>query len=130
MVSKRKFSKEFKSKVALAALKEDKTMSELSAQFDIHANMIGRWAKQAKQQLPEVFANKLEKQADKDQLIEELYQRIGQLSVEGEWLKSGKNRNKNREAEQGDIHSSPDHSANYGQTMCCSPIARCQAPLV
>jgi len=87
MVSKRKFSKEFKAKVALAALKEDKTIAELSAQFDVHANMIGRWAKQAKKQLPEIFANKQEKQADKDKLIEDLYQRIGQLSVEYEWLK-------------------------------------------
>ncbi len=87
MVSKRKFSKEFKAKVALAALKEDKTIAELSSMFDVHANMIGRWAKQAKKQLPEIFANKQEKQADKDKLIEELYQRIGQLSVEGEWLK-------------------------------------------
>ena len=86
-MNKRKLSKEFKAKVALAALKEDKTLAELSSQFDVHANMIGRWAKQAKEHLPEIFANKLEKQADKDQLIEELYQRIGQLSVEGEWLK-------------------------------------------
>jgi transposase-like protein len=87
MVSKRRLSKEFKAKVALAALKEDKTMAELSSQFDVHANMIGRWAKQAKQQLPEIFANKLEKQADKDKLIDELYQRIGQLSMESDWLK-------------------------------------------
>ena len=87
MVSKRKFSKEFKARVAMAALKEDKTMAELSAQFDVHPNMIGRWAKQVKQQLPEIFANKQEKQLVKDKLIEELYQRIGQLSMEGEWLK-------------------------------------------
>ncbi len=87
MVNKRRFSKEFKAKVALASLKEDKTMAELSSQFDVHANMIGRWAKQAKQQLPEIFAIKLEKQADKDKLIDELYQRIGQLSMEKEWLK-------------------------------------------
>ena len=87
MVNKRKLSKEFKAKVALAALKEDKTLAELSSEFDVHANMIGRWAKQAKKQLPEIFANKLENQTDKDKLIEELYQRIGQLSVEGEWLK-------------------------------------------
>jgi transposase-like protein len=87
MANKRRFSKEFKAKVALAALKEDKTMAELSSQYEVHANMIGRWAKQAKRQLPDLFANKQEKQADKEKLIEELYQRIGQLSVEGEWLK-------------------------------------------
>ncbi len=86
MVSKRKFSKEFKAKVALAALKEDKTIAELSSMFDVHANMIGRWAKQAKRQLLEVFANKQEKQADKDKQIEELYQRIGRLKVENDWL--------------------------------------------
>lgn len=87
MVNKRKLSKEFKAKVALAALKEDKTLAELSSEYGVHANMIGRWVKQAKKQLPEIFANKLENQTDKDKLIEELYQRIGQLSVEGEWLK-------------------------------------------
>lgn len=87
MVSKRRFSKEFKAKVALAALKEEKTLAELSSEYEVHANMIGRWARQAKRQLPEVFAGKQEKQADKDKLIEELYQRIGQLSMESDWLK-------------------------------------------
>lgn len=87
MSNKRKFTKEFKAKVALAALKEDKTLAELSSQFDVHANMIGRWAKQAKEQLPEVFEKSLEKQDDKDKLIENLYKKIGQLSIEHEWLK-------------------------------------------
>ena len=57
MVNKRKFSKEFKAKVAMAALKEDKTIAELSAQLDVHANMLGGSAHQAKQPLPKIFAN-------------------------------------------------------------------------
>jgi len=79
--------KEFKAKVALAALKGDKTLAELSANFEIHSNMINRWKNHAKNELPTLFASKVDKNHDKDRLIQELYRQIGQTTVEYEWLK-------------------------------------------
>ena len=87
MQKKHKFSQEFKAKVSLAAIKGDKTTAELSSLFGIHGNLITRWAKEAKERLSLVFADKRAKEQDKDKLIEELYKRIGQLNVENEWLK-------------------------------------------
>jgi transposase-like protein len=87
MQKRHKFSQEFKAKVALAAIKGDKTTAELSSLFGIHGNLINRWAKEAKERLSLVFADKRAKEKDKDALVEELYKRIGQLNVENEWLK-------------------------------------------
>ena len=87
MQKKHKFSQEFKAKVALAAIRGDKTTAELSSLFGIHGNLINRWAKEAKERLSLVFADNRAKKQDKENLIEELYKRIGQLNVENEWLK-------------------------------------------
>jgi transposase-like protein len=87
MEKRRKFGKEFKAKVALAALKGDKTMAELSSLYGVHSSLITKWAKQAREQLSDVFADNNKKNHDNNKLIEELYQRIGQLSVECEWFK-------------------------------------------
>ena len=87
MGNRRKFGKEFKAKVALAALKGDKTMAELSSLYGVHSSLITKWAKQAREQLAEVFADNTKKRQDNNKLIEELYKHIGQLNVECEWLK-------------------------------------------
>lgn len=87
MKKRRKFSKEFKSKVALAALKEDKTLAELSSIYGVHSNIINRWKQEAFQHLQGAFSSKLADEKEKDVLIEELYKRIGQLNVENEWIK-------------------------------------------
>ncbi len=87
MQKRHKFSQEFKAKVALAAIKGDRTTDELSSLFEIHGNVINRWAKEAKERLSLVFADKRAKEQNNDALVEELYKRIGQLNVENEWLK-------------------------------------------
>lgn len=87
MQKRHKFSQEFKAKVALAAIKGDRTTAELSSLFEIHGNVINRWAKEAKERLSLVFADKRAKEQNNDALVEELYKRIGQLNVENEWLK-------------------------------------------
>ena len=87
MEKRRKIGKEFKAKVALAALKGDKTTAELSSIYGVHSSLITKWAKQVREQLSEVFADNKKKKHDNNKLMEELYQRIGQLSVECEWLK-------------------------------------------
>ena len=87
MEKKRKFGKEFKAKVALAALRGDKTTSELSSLYGVHGSLITKWAKQAREQLPEVFVDNTKKRQDNNKLTEELYKRIGQLNMECEWFK-------------------------------------------
>jgi transposase len=78
----------FKAKVALEAVKGEKTLAQLSSEFAVHANQIGQWRKQLLNELPSLFANRRTKY-DKEQedLISELYRQIGQLKVELDWLK-------------------------------------------
>jgi transposase-like protein len=87
MGKRRKFSNEFKAKVALAAIKGDRTMAELSSEYGVHGNMINRWKKDVLEQLPSFFGNTNGHDSDKDQLIENLYKQIGKLSVHNDWLK-------------------------------------------
>jgi transposase len=78
----------FKAKVALEALKGEKTISQLSSEVGVHPNQIRAWRNRALEALPGVFsrgANRKEK--DHEELEQELYRQIGQLKVENEWLK-------------------------------------------
>ena len=86
--TRRRFSNELKAKVALAALKGDKTMAELSGEFGVHANMITRWKNEAKEGLSGVFAgDEREKIREIKEKNEELYKTIGRLQVENEWMR-------------------------------------------
>jgi transposase-like protein len=78
----------FKAKVALEAIKGEKTLTQLSSEFGVHPNQIGQWRKQVLKALPDLFSNYRHKE-DKEQenLISELYRQIGQLKVEMDWLK-------------------------------------------
>ena len=85
---RRNHSAQFKAKVALAAAKGDKTIAELASEFDVHPNQIAQWKKQLLQSLPELFSRSRHKEKQKqDDLAEYLYQQIGQLKVELDWLK-------------------------------------------
>ncbi len=85
---RRNHSAQFKAKVALAAAKGDKTVAELVSEFDVHPNQIAQWKKQLLRSLPELFSRSRHKEKQKqDDLTEYLYQQIGQLKVELDWLK-------------------------------------------
>jgi len=73
----------FKAKVALAALKGDKTLAELSAMFDVHQNQIVDWKQQLQEHAPEAFGAK-KTSAEPD--IKELHAKIGQLTLENDFL--------------------------------------------
>jgi len=78
----------FKAKVALEALRGEKTLSELSSEYGVHATQIGQWRKRALAGLPELFSSKRERESqDVEDLTEELYQQIGRLKVEVDFLK-------------------------------------------
>lgn len=81
-------SAQFKTKVAIEAIKEHKTINELTTEYGIHASQLSSWKKQALEIIPEAFASKKDtSQTDQQALIERLYQQIGQLTVECEFLK-------------------------------------------
>ena len=85
---RRKFSAEFKHRVALEAVSERKTLTELAQDYDLHPNQIVQWKKVLQQDGQSLFQRK-NKTTDDDhsELIERLYQQIGQLQFELNWLK-------------------------------------------
>lgn len=84
--SRRKFSAEFKAKVALEAVKNQQTLAELSTKFEVSPVIISRWKGEFLQNLSATFEKK--EGVEKDSVnLEELYSQIGQLKVENEWLK-------------------------------------------
>ncbi len=90
MASKRsKYTAEQKAKVALDALKGDSTQSQLTSKYQVHGTQINTWKRIAKEAVLEVFRDKKKRvtERDNEKLIEELYKQIGQLKVEGDWLK-------------------------------------------
>lgn len=91
MKGKRKIHEaSFKAKVALAAVKGDKTVSELASQFVIHPTMIHGWKKQLLDNVESLFAGGVKVDKDKAQAevqTAELFEQIGRLKMELEWLK-------------------------------------------
>lgn len=84
---RRTHSPEFKTKVALEALKERKTISEIASEFQVHANQVTAWKAQLIENMPNVFADGRRSNQEKDDKEALLYQQIGQLQVELDWLK-------------------------------------------
>ena len=78
----------FKAKVALEAIKEQKTSAELASQYQVHPGQIRNWKATAQKGLIDLFSDKRKgKEQDKDEFISELYRQIGQLKVDLDWLK-------------------------------------------
>ena len=84
---RRNHSPEFKARVALAAVKGEKTLAELSSQFDVHANQITQWKSQLLEQAAAVFnGGKLSAEEPVD--LKTLHAKIGELSLENDFLES------------------------------------------
>ena len=85
---RRVFGAAFKAKVALAAIRGDKTTAQLASEFSVHTSQVTAWKKQLLDQATELFedgrrAQRDERAADEQQL----YEQIGRLKMEVEWLK-------------------------------------------
>jgi transposase len=88
MVGKRKrYSAEFKAKVAMEALRGELTASQLASKHGVHQTMVGDWKRQAMEGLVRVFSEKVErKEAIREEEVEKLHAKIGQLVVERDFL--------------------------------------------
>jgi transposase-like protein len=86
---RRTHSPEFKAKVALAAMQGDLTMSELVKKFDVHANQIADWKRQLLDSAPDVFGNGARKAEESELTVQELHAKIGQLTMENDFLERG-----------------------------------------
>lgn len=85
---RKNYTKAFKSKVALEAVKGQKTSNELATEFSVHVSQINLWKKQLLEALPEVFSlRRNQAESDFESERDLLYRQIGKLQVEVDWLK-------------------------------------------
>jgi putative transposase len=86
--NRKNYQADFKAKVALEAVKGRLTINEISKQFGVHPNQISKWKKQFLESLPQIFDNSKKSSTEQnEELIGQLYQQIGQMKVELDWLK-------------------------------------------
>jgi transposase-like protein len=87
-VIRKQHSGAFKAKVAVEAIKGQRTISELASEYGVHPTQITKWKKQAVDGLPAIFSNQKERAEARSQELEsELYKQIGQMKVELDWVK-------------------------------------------
>lgn len=90
-MKRNKYEPEFKAKVVLELLREEKTVSQVAAEYEVHPNLLSRWKAEFLDKMPTIFSKDVS-EADKQRKEyeakeEELIKQIGKLSVENAWLK-------------------------------------------
>jgi len=87
---RKQFSDEFKAKVAVEALKGEKTTAELAAEFEVHPTQVNAWKATLKERAGELFGGPVPTQKtvkEQRELIEEMQKSVGQMVIENNWLK-------------------------------------------
>jgi transposase len=87
MKKRKVYPKELRARVALDAIKENKTIAELSSEYEVHSNMISKWKKHLQDNIADIFIRKNEKDPNAQEQIDNLYKEIGRIQVENGWLK-------------------------------------------
>lgn len=86
--TRKQYSPQFKARVAVEAIRGDKTLSQLGSQFKIHPIQIAKWRKSALELMPELFVDgRTRKAGNGEGENNALYEEIGRLKVELDWLK-------------------------------------------
>ena len=90
MTTRQRFTGEFKARVALDALRGDKTIQEIAAKHKVHPNQVSTWKRQAMDGLGAVFSNGADKsRVDHESEVRDLHAKIGELTVERDFLARG-----------------------------------------
>ncbi len=90
MTKRRRFTADFKARVALDALRGDRTVQEIALKHKVHPNQVSGWKRQAMDGLGEVFSNGAERAGrDHETDVHDLHAKIGQLTVERDFLARG-----------------------------------------
>ena len=88
MGGKKRRSAEFKAKVAIDALREQRTVAELASHYQVHPAQVSKWKGQLLQEAKELFAGRRSRAAAREEALQSsLYEEIGRLKMELEWLK-------------------------------------------
>jgi transposase-like protein len=86
--TRKQYSPKFKARVAIEAIRGEKTLSQLGSQFKVHPIQIAKWRKSAREQMPELFVDgRKSKSRNGEGDNDALYEEIGRLKVELDWLK-------------------------------------------
>lgn len=84
--TRKRYNPQFKAKVALAALKNEETVSELAARFGVHPTMIASWKRTLLDGAPDIFDQGQKSRKQTEEHVDELYKQIGRLQVERDFL--------------------------------------------
>ena len=88
MRKRKRYDDNFKARVALEAIKGERTLSEIASQYEVHPNQITQWKKQLLENVSSLFSKKKDPEIEElKRLTDELYKKIGQQNIELEFLK-------------------------------------------
>ena len=124
---RKQYSAEFKARVAFEALKGLKTINELASAYGVHPTQIAHWKHRLQQEMPDIFsARRAKREHDHEAFQAQLYQQIGQLKVELDWVK------KTRVAKSAGVSSSPasrDMRLDHGESADAGFVADGESPV-
>ena len=85
---RKKFEEAFKARVAIEAIKCEKTLSQISSEYGVRSNLVSRWKQELLKGAAEVFGKPNNNSKNgQDELVDNLYKSVGELKVENDWLK-------------------------------------------
>jgi transposase-like protein len=85
--NRKKHSPSFKAKVALEAIKGEETIAQIAGRYEVHPTLVARWKKELQEQAASIFGEDHARKKKQDEnLVAQLYQQIGQLKVENDFL--------------------------------------------
>jgi transposase-like protein len=87
MKKRKQYPKEFKARVALETIKGEKTIEQISSEYEVHSNMVTKWKKQLQENIGDIYMRKNDREPNDQELIDKLYRQIGKSQVEIDWLK-------------------------------------------
>ena len=87
-MQRKKYSSEFKAKVAIEAIREQRTINEIASEYGVHPTQVSLWKKEVQAGISGIFSGEIIKKTEREEeLKEKLYSQIGQLKMEVDWLK-------------------------------------------